>query len=215
MTCLFAASKCWVLSILLKRALPRGASRRHRSSPSPFYARLRAHGGWALLGCRRVIWHDDQILSHVEIGIGTHVAVSLGPLRIEEVLKLVADAFANDKADNCPICAIDEHVVDYAEQSSTTRNHLVTDDVETSAAGSRAQPILVSSQIHAQSLHQVRSNTRRKQESSAAFRRCPTIVSPCATTKPATRSPSRCTMISLIYPRRSAASMSMTARPVN
>lgn len=30
----------------------------------------------------------------------------------------------------------------------------------------------------------------------------PTIVSPCTTTKPATRSPSRCTMISLIFPRR-------------
>src|SRR6266446_9292981 len=78
---------------------------------------------------QRVIWHDDQIPSHVEIGIGAHVAVNLGPLRIEDVLQLVADAFANDKADNCPISATDEHIVDYAEQSSTTRDHLLTDDV--------------------------------------------------------------------------------------
>ena len=77
----------------------------------------------------RVIWHDDQVLAHVEIGFGAHVAVNPGTLRIEEVLQLAADAFANDKADNCPICAIDEHVVDDAEQSSALRDHLVTDDV--------------------------------------------------------------------------------------
>src|SRR5215208_3413677 len=78
---------------------------------------------------QRIVWHDDQVLSYVEIGIGTHIAVSVGPLRIKDVFKLVANAFPNDKADNCPICAIDEHVVDYAEQSSTTRDHLMTDDV--------------------------------------------------------------------------------------
>jgi len=61
---------------------------------------------------QRVIWYDDQLLADVEIGIGAHVAVNSGTLRIEDVLQLAADAFANDKADNCPICAIDEHVVD-------------------------------------------------------------------------------------------------------
>ncbi len=78
---------------------------------------------------QRVIWYDDQLRAHVEIGFGAHVAVNPGTLRIEDVLQLAADAFADDKADNCPICAIDKHVVDYAEQSSALRDHLVTDDV--------------------------------------------------------------------------------------
>src|SRR5262249_44551338 len=64
-----------------------------------------------------------------EIGIGTHVTVNPGTLWIEDVLQLVADPLADDKANNCSICAIDEHVVDYAEQSSALRDHLMTDDV--------------------------------------------------------------------------------------
>src|SRR5262245_64268024 len=78
---------------------------------------------------QRVIWHNDQLLTHVEIGIGTDVALNPGTLRIEDVLQSVADALADDKADNCPIRTIDEHVVDYAEQSSALRDHFVTDDV--------------------------------------------------------------------------------------
>src|SRR5262249_43757872 len=76
----------------------------------------------------RVIRYDDQLLAHVEIGIGTHVAVNSGPLRIEEVFQLVADPLADHKAHNCSIRAIDEHVVDYTEQSSALRDHLLTDD---------------------------------------------------------------------------------------
>jgi hypothetical protein len=47
--------------------------------------------------------------------------MNLRALGIEDALQLVANALAYDKTDNCPICAIDEHVVDQAERSSATR----------------------------------------------------------------------------------------------
>ena len=97
---------------------------------------------------QRVIWYDDQVLANVEIGFGAHVAANPGTLRIEDVLQLAADAFADDKADNCPICATDEHVVDYAEQSSALRDHLVTDDV-----GHAWQVIEFSQFLHRRSTH--------------------------------------------------------------
>src|SRR5215469_7716651 len=78
---------------------------------------------------QRVIWHHDQLLTHVEIGIGAHVPVNSGTLRIKNVLQLVSDALADDKADNRAIGAIYKHVVDYAQQSSAARDHLVTNDV--------------------------------------------------------------------------------------
>src|SRR5262249_32116342 len=89
-----------------------------------------------------------QLLAHVKIGIGAHVAVNLGTLRIKDVLQLVADAFADDEADDCPICAIDEHVVDYAEQSSALRYHFVTDDV-----GHARQVIELSQFLHRRSAY--------------------------------------------------------------
>ena len=97
---------------------------------------------------QRIIWHDDEFLADVKIGIGTHVAVNPRALRIEDVLQLVADAFTDDKADNCPICAIDEHVVDYAEQSSALRHHFVTDDVRHAR-----QVIELSQFLHRRSTH--------------------------------------------------------------
>ncbi len=103
--------------------------------------------GWLSFD-QRVIWDHDQVLAHVEIGFGAHVAVNPGTLRIEDVLQLAADAFADNKADNCPICAIDEHVVDYAEQSSASRDHLVTDDV-----GHAWQVIEFSQFLHRRSTH--------------------------------------------------------------
>src|SRR4029077_18757927 len=84
----------------------------------------------------------------MEIGISAHVAVNPGTLRIKDVLQLVADAFTYDKADDCPICAIDEHVVDYAKQSSALRDHLVTDDV-----GHAWQVIEFSQFLHRRSPH--------------------------------------------------------------
>src|SRR4029077_12615363 len=95
-----------------------------------------------------VIWYDDQLLADVEIGFGAHVAVNPGTLRIEDVLQLAADAFADNKADNCPIRAIDEHVVDYAKESSASRDHLVTDDV-----GHAWQVIEFSHFLHRRSAH--------------------------------------------------------------
>src|SRR6516225_8711653 len=76
-----------------------------------------------------IIWYDDQLLTDVEIGIGAHVTVNPGTLRIEEVFQSIADALADDKADNRSIYGIDEHVIDHAEQSSALRDHFVTDDV--------------------------------------------------------------------------------------
>src|SRR4030095_15265897 len=49
---------------------------------------------------QRGIWHDDELLAYVEIGIGTHIALNFGTLRIEDALQLVADARADHKADN-------------------------------------------------------------------------------------------------------------------
>jgi hypothetical protein len=112
---------------------------------------------------------------------------------------LLRNAFTDDKADNCPISAIDEHIVDYAEQSSALRDHLVTNDVRTYVAGYRVQPRLAS-QIPAQSLHLARSNSTAD---AGIIRPLPAGSDKCfacTTTKPATRSPSRCTMISLIFP---------------
>jgi hypothetical protein len=77
----------------------------------------------------RVVRDNDQFFAYLEIGIGAYVAVSSGTLRVEKILDLATDALADNKADNCPICAIDEHVIDYAEQSSTPRDHLVPNDV--------------------------------------------------------------------------------------
>src|SRR6188472_4035368 len=78
---------------------------------------------------QRVIGDDDQLLSYVEIGVGAHVAMNPWTLRVEDVLEFVADPLADYKADNRPIRAIDQHVVDYAEQSSALRDHFLTDDV--------------------------------------------------------------------------------------
>ena len=97
---------------------------------------------------QRVIWYNDQLLAHLEIGIGAHVAVNPGTLRIKDVLQFAADAFPDDKADNCPIGAIDEYVVDYAEQSSALRYHFVTDDV-----GHARQVIEFSQFLHRRSAH--------------------------------------------------------------
>jgi hypothetical protein len=77
----------------------------------------------------RVVRDNDQFFAYLEIGIGAHVAVRSGTLRVEKALDLAADALADNESDNCPICAIDEHVIDYAEQSSTLRDHFVTNDV--------------------------------------------------------------------------------------
>src|SRR5262245_14893622 len=78
---------------------------------------------------QRIIWYDDQLLANMKIGISAHVAVNPGTLGVEDVLQFVADALSDDKTDNCSIRAIDEHVADYAEQSSALRDHFVTDDV--------------------------------------------------------------------------------------
>src|SRR5262249_897421 len=72
---------------------------------------------------QRVVWHNNKLVADVEIRISADVTVNLRALRVEDALQLVADAFAYDKADNCPICAIDEHVVDQAEKSSAARQH--------------------------------------------------------------------------------------------
>src|SRR5262245_64787832 len=97
---------------------PRPNSRSRRFCQGPLFPRvrvisfgrrrftLRLMNAWLSFD-QRVIWHDDELLSYVEIGIGAHVAVKPGTLRIEEVLQLVADALADDEADNCPIRAID------------------------------------------------------------------------------------------------------------
>ena len=45
---------------------------------------------------QRGIWHDDELLAHVEIGIGTYIALNPGTLRIENALQLVADARETD-----------------------------------------------------------------------------------------------------------------------
>ena len=49
---------------------------------------------------QRIIWHDDQLFTYVQIGIRTDVALNLGTLGIEDVLQFVADALADDKTDN-------------------------------------------------------------------------------------------------------------------
>jgi hypothetical protein len=87
----------------------------------------------------------------VQIGVGPHVAVDPGTLRIEHALQFVADTFADDKAHNCSICAIDEHVVDYPEQSSTLRDHFVTDDVR-----HPGQVVEFSQFVHRRSTHRHR-----------------------------------------------------------
>jgi hypothetical protein len=97
---------------------------------------------------QRVIGYYDQVLAHVEIGFGAHVAANPGTLRIEDVLQLCADTFADDEADNCSISAIDKHVVDYPEQSSTFRDHFVTDDV-----GHAWQAIEFNQFLHRRSAH--------------------------------------------------------------
>jgi hypothetical protein len=58
--CLFVASKRWVLSVPLKRALPTSASRLHRFSPSPFHVSFMRV--WLSFD-QRVIWDDDQLLA--------------------------------------------------------------------------------------------------------------------------------------------------------
>ena len=50
-------------------------------------------------------------------------------LWVEDVLQFAADALPDGEANNCPIRAVDEHVVDRAEQSSAARHHFVADDV--------------------------------------------------------------------------------------
>ena len=57
----------------------------------------------------------------MQISISANVTVNLRALRVEDALQFVADAFAYDKADNCSIRAVDEHVIDQAEQSSAAR----------------------------------------------------------------------------------------------
>ena len=97
---------------------------------------------------QRVIWYDNQLLADVEIGVGAYIAVNARALRIEDVLQLVTDALADYKADNCPIRTINEHVVDYAKQSSALRDHFVTDDV-----GHARQVIEFSQFLHRRSTH--------------------------------------------------------------
>jgi hypothetical protein len=47
-----------------------------------------------------VIWHYDQFLAYLQIGIGAHIAVRSGTPGVENVLHLIADAFADNEADN-------------------------------------------------------------------------------------------------------------------
>src|SRR5215472_14895471 len=105
---------------------------------------------------QRVIWHNDELLADVQIGIGAHIPLNPGTLRIEDVLQLVADPLAYDKPDNCSVCAIDEHVVDYAEQSSAACYHLVSNDVR------HAGQIIEFSQFqHSRSTHSQRIRPNR------------------------------------------------------
>jgi hypothetical protein len=78
---------------------------------------------------QRVVWHDDQLIAYLQIGISAHVTVNSGTLWIKEIFEFVADAFADREADNRAVRAIDEHIVDRAKQSAALRHHFVTDHV--------------------------------------------------------------------------------------
>ena len=78
---------------------------------------------------KRVVWHDDQIIAYLQIGISTDVTMHSGALRIKHALQFVANTFADGEPDNCAIRAVDKHVVDRPKKSSAAGHHFVTDHV--------------------------------------------------------------------------------------
>src|SRR5437764_171769 len=78
---------------------------------------------------KRVVWHDNQIIAYLQIGISTDVTMNSGALRIKHALQFVANTFADGEPDNCAIRAVDEHVVDRPKKPSAAGHHFVTDHV--------------------------------------------------------------------------------------
>ncbi|MGH9551276.1 MAG: hypothetical protein ACRD3W_17970, partial [Terriglobales bacterium] len=78
---------------------------------------------------QRVVWHDDQLIAYLQIGISAHITVTSGTLWIKEIFQFVADAFADGEADNRAVRAVNKHIVDRAKQSAALRHHFVTDHV--------------------------------------------------------------------------------------
>ena len=108
---------------------------------------------------QRVVWYDDQFIAHLQVGIGAHVTVNSGTLWIKEIFQFVADAFADGEADNRAIRAVDEYVVDQAEQAAAARHHFVTDHV-----GHTREALEISeSCLHGRSTHGYRVRSDRMQ----------------------------------------------------
>src|SRR6266699_252095 len=104
---------------------------------------------------QRVVWYDDQFIAHLQVGIGAHVTVNSGTLWIKEIFQFVADAFADGEADNRAIRAVDEYVVDQAEQAAAARHHFVTDHV-----GHTREALEISeSCLHGRSTHGYRARS--------------------------------------------------------